>query len=108
VTNPSAVKGCYSGIEHPSVKGLKLILKRDFRTPGNALFTEGGNRTQLLILRKMQMKRLHNLHVSKLLFYVKFAEEYKIIRINTEYETHLVNADDNKLSHCYCQPQNYI
>jgi hypothetical protein len=44
----------------------------------------------------MQTKRLYNLYVSKLYFYAKFAEEYKTICINTEYETQLVNADDNK------------
>jgi len=30
----------------------------------------------------MQAKRLYNLYVSKLHFYAKFAEEYKIICIN--------------------------
>jgi hypothetical protein len=47
----------------------------------------------------MQTKRLYTLYVSKLHFYAKFAEEYKIIRKNTKYETQLVPADDNKLSH---------
>jgi len=47
----------------------------------------------------MQTKGLYNLHVSKLHCYAKFAEEYKIICINTEYEKRLVTADDNKLSH---------
>ena len=47
----------------------------------------------------MQTKRLYNLYVPKLHFYAKFAEEYVIVCINTEYETQLVTADDNKLSH---------
>ena len=47
----------------------------------------------------MQTKRLYKLYVSKLHYYAKFAEEYKIVCINTEYETQLVTADDNKLSH---------
>jgi len=48
----------------------------------------------------MQTKELYNFYVSKLHFCVKFAEEYKSICINTKYETQLVTADDNKLSHC--------
>jgi outer membrane lipoprotein-sorting protein len=47
----------------------------------------------------MQTKRLYKLYVSKLHFYAKFPEEYKIICINTDYETKLVTADDNKLTY---------
>jgi hypothetical protein len=49
----------------------------------------------------MQTKTLYNLYDSKLHFNAKFAEEYKIIRINTVYETQLVPSDDNKLSHYF-------